>query len=112
MNKTLWLASTSTFLLGIIPGLVIGPLVHKKVQETQFTPMAKAENATSRLLLGSTQGVCTGEAKEARYEAKKGSGEVSVGCWVPLPNHGIVQITYFDGDIGQVPMALFEKVEK
>lgn len=99
-------------ILGLVVGLVASPGLVRAVRTLQFTSIAKAENEVARLLLASSKGVCTGEAKEARHEPKNGSGEAVMGCWLPIPEAGVVQVAFTDGEIARVPMVVFEKVDK
>lgn len=111
MNKTLWLASVSTFLLGLIGGFGVGPWIHNKIREVQFTPVMKIENQAARLLLSNDKGGCTGKAKQARHEPLNGSGEAHWGCWIPILAVGMVQVAFTDGEGAIVPMAMFEPID-
>lgn len=112
MNKTLWLTGVGTFLLGLIGGFGVGPLVHNQVREAQFAPIMKMSVPTATLLLSNDQGGCTGKAKQARHEPSKGLGEPVWGCWLALSEQGVVQVVFTDGEGAVVPMMAFERVEK
>lgn len=108
-----WMYKT---LFGVFTGLVffsgvgLGPSLHNKVREAQFTPIGKAEGNAARLIIASSKGVCKGDALEARHEPKNGPGEALMGCWIAVGPY--IQVSFPDGEVGQVPMSAFLPVDK
>ena len=90
-------------------GLLLRPWVDTKLP---FPAVMKFEVPAARLLLSHRQGVCQGKGLEARHEPKNGVGGQISGCWIPLPQVGYVQVSFFDGEVGQVPMDMFEVLDK